>query len=87
MLSRRSGPIASSTAWLPLLYDTVVIALTAFRTARALYSKSPAHMLRVILQEGLLYYRCGDTDTTFALSNFSPYSRSNPAPSALLLLP
>jgi hypothetical protein len=56
-LTRSSGPIAASTAWLPLLYDTVVVGLTLYRTARALYTKSAGQILRVMLQEGLLYYR------------------------------
>lgn len=54
---RSSGPIAASTAWIPLLYDTVAIGLTLYRTARALYTKSAGQILRVMLQEGLLYYR------------------------------
>ncbi|KAN0131524.1 hypothetical protein V8E53_010632 [Lactarius tabidus] len=76
------GPIASSTAWLPLLYDTVVLGLTLFRTARALYSKSTTQILRVMLQEGLLYYRCGNTNRS-SLSSFSPQSQSNLVLSAL----
>jgi len=50
------GPIASSTAWLPLLYDTVVISLTLIRTASSMVSKNPSQMFRVLLREGLLYY-------------------------------
>ncbi|KAI9432409.1 hypothetical protein BJY52DRAFT_1231880, partial [Lactarius psammicola] len=50
------GSIASGTAWLPLLYDTVVVSLTLYRTARALYDKSAGQIIRVLLQEGLLYY-------------------------------
>ncbi|KAH9024816.1 hypothetical protein EDB85DRAFT_2150229 [Lactarius pseudohatsudake] len=50
--------IASSTAWLPLLYDTVVVSLTLYRTGGALYSasKSTGEIFRVMLREGLLYY-------------------------------
>jgi len=49
-------PITSSTAWLPLLYDTVVVGLTLFRTSKALYSQTAGQILRVMLREGLLYY-------------------------------
>ncbi|KAH9029015.1 hypothetical protein EDB84DRAFT_252647 [Lactarius hengduanensis] len=50
--------IASSTAWIPLLYDTVVVSLTLYRTGGALYSasKSTGEIFRVMLREGLLYY-------------------------------
>ncbi|KAH9172654.1 hypothetical protein EDB89DRAFT_878004 [Lactarius sanguifluus] len=50
--------IASSTAWLPLLYDTVVVSLTLYRTGGTLYSasKSTGEIFRVMLREGLLYY-------------------------------
>ena len=71
-MTRRSGPIASATAWLHLLYGTVVLGLTLFRTARALYSKSASQILRVMLQEGLLYYRYGTTHANLAFSICSP---------------
>jgi len=47
---------ASSTAWLPLIYDTVVVSLTVYRTACSVLSKNTSEMLRVLLREGLLYY-------------------------------
>ncbi|KAI0060354.1 hypothetical protein BV25DRAFT_1917716 [Artomyces pyxidatus] len=50
------GPIAASSAWLPLLYDTVVVALTLYRTVRAVWSKTAGQIFRVLLREGLLYY-------------------------------
>jgi len=50
------GWIASSSAWLPLLYDTVVIALTLRRTASFVTAKNPSRLFVVMLQEGLLYY-------------------------------
>ncbi|KAI0003266.1 hypothetical protein BJV74DRAFT_520964 [Russula compacta] len=50
------GPLASSTAWLPLLYDTVVIFLTINGTARYIQSKGTGQMFRALLREGLLYY-------------------------------
>jgi hypothetical protein len=62
-----SGPIASSTAWLPLLYDTVVVTLTLKRTVSYLDSSNPGHIFRVLLREGLLYYRCVCTRLTYDL--------------------
>ncbi len=51
-------PLASSTAWLPLLYDTVVMFLTLYRTAGSVYSRTrtPSDMFRVLFREGLVYY-------------------------------
>ncbi|KAI0292672.1 hypothetical protein B0F90DRAFT_1768640 [Multifurca ochricompacta] len=56
-VSKLDGPIASSSAWLPLLYDTVVVSLTLIRTTTAMTSKPASQIFRVLLQEGLLYYR------------------------------
>jgi len=52
------GPIASSSAWLPLLYDTIVFLLTLNRTASSIYSSSrnSSQMFRVLLEQGLVYY-------------------------------
>jgi len=48
--------LASSTAWLPLLYDTVVISLTVYRTASSVYTRSTSNLFSVLFREGLLYY-------------------------------
>jgi hypothetical protein len=57
IVDQRIGRIlASSTAWLPLLYDTVVVSFTLYRTANSVYSKSASNLFRVLLREGLLYY-------------------------------
>jgi hypothetical protein len=48
--------LASSTAWLPLLYDTVIVSLTLYRTASSVYARSATNLFRVLFQEGLLYY-------------------------------
>jgi hypothetical protein len=49
-------PLASSTAWLPLVFDTTVMFLTMYRTARSVYSRTTSDMFRVLFREGLLYY-------------------------------
>ncbi|KAH9987097.1 hypothetical protein BJV77DRAFT_802734 [Russula vinacea] len=54
--TRIGRPLASSTAWLPLLYDTVIVSLTVYRTASSVYYKTASNLLRVMLREGLLYY-------------------------------
>lgn len=75
---RSSGPIAASTAWLPLLYDTVAIGLTLYRTAKALYTKSAGQILRVMLQEGLLYYRYGNLRIVSVLISLRTLNISQP---------
>jgi hypothetical protein len=53
-----SDTLAASTAYLPLLYDTVVVFFTIKRTAGSVTSKDASQMLRVLLREGLLFYGC-----------------------------
>ncbi|KAI0075079.1 hypothetical protein K474DRAFT_1664666 [Panus rudis PR-1116 ss-1] len=48
--------IASASAWLPLLYDTIIFALTLNRTLRPVLHKSFDTIARVLLRDGLLYY-------------------------------
>ncbi|KAI0265576.1 hypothetical protein BC834DRAFT_969965 [Gloeopeniophorella convolvens] len=50
------GWAASASAWLPLLYDTVVVALTLARTVGSIWSHTAGQIVRVLLREGLLYY-------------------------------
>jgi len=73
------GALTSSSAWLPLLYDTIVVSLTIIRTASSVVSKNPSQMFRVLLREGLLYY-----SVIFAITliltlmiNFAPPSIKN----------
>ena len=56
--SHSSGVIASSSAWLPLLFETIVLALTLFRTYRGIRQASTGRVMRILLKEGVLYYRC-----------------------------
>lgn len=51
--------IASSSAWLPLLYDTVAMGLTLYRTIPSIRDKHTAHVMRRLLEDGLLYYTFG----------------------------
>ncbi|KAH9986924.1 hypothetical protein BJV74DRAFT_988371 [Russula compacta] len=51
-----SGPLASSSAWLPLVYDTAVIFLTLIGTAKHRNSKDTGQMFRAMFKEGLVYY-------------------------------
>jgi len=48
--------LASSTAWLPLVFDTTVMFLTMYRTARSFKSGTKSDMVHVLFNEGLLYY-------------------------------
>ena len=52
---------ASGSAWIPLLYDTVVLILTLYRTLPSLRWRETqaGDIVRVILRDGILYYRLG----------------------------
>jgi hypothetical protein len=51
--------IAAASAWLPLLYDTVVMALTAYKAykTRSLTGQFNSLILQTMLAEGMVYYR------------------------------
>ncbi|KAJ7465179.1 hypothetical protein FB451DRAFT_1402887 [Mycena latifolia] len=48
--------IASSSAWLPLLYDSVVLGLTLNKTVPLVRRNSKTFMMKRILEDGLIYY-------------------------------
>ncbi|KAL0565691.1 hypothetical protein V5O48_016331 [Marasmius crinis-equi] len=48
--------LASSTAWLPLVYDTVAFGLTFYRTYPSVRGQSRSKIARRLLEDGLLYY-------------------------------
>ncbi|KAH7913952.1 hypothetical protein BJ138DRAFT_1214535 [Hygrophoropsis aurantiaca] len=48
--------MASASAWLPLLYDTVVFSLTLKATVPSIRNKQTGHVFRTLLANGLLYY-------------------------------
>ena len=48
--------LASSSAWLPLLYDTVVLVLIAHKTLPALRLKNRYSIMKRLLEDGLIYY-------------------------------
>jgi len=48
--------LASSSAWLPLLYDTVVLGLTVNRTLPSLKNKNSSYVMKRLFQDGLIYY-------------------------------
>ncbi|THV03610.1 hypothetical protein K435DRAFT_650917 [Dendrothele bispora CBS 962.96] len=57
-----SSWIASSTAWIPLIYDTVALVLTVYKTLPQLFNKTGKipgtfEIMRRMLEDGLLYYR------------------------------
>ncbi|EIW81106.1 hypothetical protein CONPUDRAFT_153655 [Coniophora puteana RWD-64-598 SS2] len=47
---------AASTAWLPLLYDTVVFGLTLYRTLPHILHKQAGFVIHSLFADGLLYY-------------------------------
>ncbi|KAJ7134216.1 hypothetical protein C8R44DRAFT_420148 [Mycena epipterygia] len=48
--------IASSSAWLPLLYDSVVLVLTLLKTVPLVGKKNGTFMVKRLLEDGLIYY-------------------------------
>lgn len=52
-----SGPIASASAWLPLLYDTLILILTLNRTLKPVRHRTAGKIMKVLLRDGILYYR------------------------------
>jgi len=48
--------IATSAAWLPLLYDTVVLVLVLCRTLPSIRDRNAAYMMKRFLEDGLIYY-------------------------------
>ena len=55
--SVHSGKMAAASAWLPLLYDTLVLGLTLYRTLGPVRNKTAGKIARVLLRDGMLYYR------------------------------
>ncbi|KAJ7366446.1 hypothetical protein DFH08DRAFT_834360 [Mycena albidolilacea] len=56
MFSVNASTIASSSAWLPLLYDSVVLVLTLRKTLPLLKKGSGTFMVKRLLEDGLIYY-------------------------------
>ncbi|KAI0754894.1 hypothetical protein C8Q80DRAFT_1117449 [Daedaleopsis nitida] len=50
------GWLAAASAWLPLLYDTIVLVLTVRRTFSEVKHPSVSRTMRILLKEGILYY-------------------------------
>ena len=48
---------ATASAWLPLLYDTVVIMLILHRIMPSIRHKEAGQVMQTIVHDGLLYYR------------------------------
>ncbi|KZP26294.1 hypothetical protein FIBSPDRAFT_949474 [Athelia psychrophila] len=51
-----NGGLTSASAWLPLLYDTIILGLTLHRTMPAIRHKEAGQIIRTILRDGLIYY-------------------------------
>ncbi|KAJ7644394.1 hypothetical protein FB45DRAFT_897774 [Roridomyces roridus] len=47
---------ASASAWYPLMYDSIVFALTLRRTLPAVRQKTAGYILKRLLEDGVLYY-------------------------------
>jgi len=58
IFSHRTGDWSSASAWLPLLYDTVVVGLVMYRTRDLLGIKIAGQhrVVETIMKDGLIYY-------------------------------
>jgi len=81
--------IASASAWLPLLYDTIVLVFTFYRTVmtRRMKAFGPS-IMDVLLHEGLLYYSviCSITFTLTIMIKVAPPNLQNITAQLELLL-
>ncbi|KAF8843255.1 hypothetical protein BDN67DRAFT_1029219 [Paxillus ammoniavirescens] len=48
--------MASASAWLPLIYDTLIFALVLNKTQPALHRETSGHIVRTLYADGILYY-------------------------------
>jgi len=47
---------ASASAWVPLLYDTIIFGLTIYRTLPPILREEASYIIKRLLEDGLLYY-------------------------------
>jgi len=47
---------ASSSAWIPLLYDSIVLGLTLYRTIPPIKNRQAGYITQRLLEDGVLYY-------------------------------
>ncbi|KAF9474587.1 hypothetical protein BDN70DRAFT_936524 [Pholiota conissans] len=47
---------ASASAWIPLLYDTIIFGLTLYRTVPPIRKEEASYIVKRLLEDGLLYY-------------------------------
>ncbi|KAJ7163058.1 hypothetical protein C8R46DRAFT_1221859 [Mycena filopes] len=59
--------VASSSAWLPLLFDSVILILTLLKTLPSVGKKQGTFMMKRLLEDGLIYYTA-----IFSASPFLP---------------
>ena len=62
----RSG-VASASAWIPLLYDTIIFGLTLYRTIPPIRRAEASYIIKRLLEDGILYYRCSLHSVHFKL--------------------
>lgn len=87
MVFHAKSPAASGSAWIPLLYDTVVLILTLYRTLPSIRSRETqaGDIVSVILRDGILYYRlvlvtCGVISHKLTLRIRQPDLRGDTCP-------
>ena len=53
----KSDKLASISIKLPLIYDTLVLGLTLYKTYASLGNKTTSYVMRRLAKDGILYYR------------------------------
>jgi len=56
IFSPNVGAAASASAWIPLLYDSVILVLTLYRTVPAIRQHRAGQILTQLLEDGLIYF-------------------------------
>ena len=52
------GVAASASAWTPLVFDTLVLGLTIYRTYSGIRNPTVGRTMWILLKAGVMYYRC-----------------------------
>jgi hypothetical protein len=58
MIYNSNGVLSAGSAWIPLLYDTLVLLLTIYITVPSIRRSGEGFIVRTILRDGLTYYAC-----------------------------
>lgn len=66
LLPGSRGSWGSAYAWMPLLFDTTVLALTVLRTLGLVRSGRAGNIVRTLLRDGIMYYSSASSAIAFS---------------------